>query len=124
MKKFISTERKGFKMTFENGYTVSVQWGHCNYCHNMKYMSEITNNDDMDGHYDAESDTAEVVIMKDGIFVSPYEILRYKNPSDDKYTASNVLGYVTPEMVAYILSTVGGYREGSIDYDKLISFDD
>ena len=27
MKKFVSTMRKGFHMTFENGLTVSVQWG-------------------------------------------------------------------------------------------------
>jgi len=26
------TQRKGFQMTFANGYTVSVQWGPGNYC--------------------------------------------------------------------------------------------
>ena len=34
MKKFVSTMRKGFRITFENGLTVSVQWGAGNYCDN------------------------------------------------------------------------------------------
>jgi hypothetical protein len=30
--KFTSTLNKGFQMTFENGWTISVQWGAGNYC--------------------------------------------------------------------------------------------
>jgi hypothetical protein len=33
MSKF-STSGKGFHLTFENGLTISVQWGWCNYCSN------------------------------------------------------------------------------------------
>jgi hypothetical protein len=29
-----STQNKGFRMTFQNGYTISVQFGKGNYCHN------------------------------------------------------------------------------------------
>jgi hypothetical protein len=36
---FKITDGKGFHMTFENGYTVSVQWGGGNYCDN--YDEEI-----------------------------------------------------------------------------------
>ena len=32
MSKFESCLNKGFKMTFENGFTISVQWGIGNYC--------------------------------------------------------------------------------------------
>ena len=32
MSKFISTQNKGFNMTFENGISISVQWGVGNYC--------------------------------------------------------------------------------------------
>ena len=32
MSKFISCQNKGFQLTFENGWTVSVQWGPGNYC--------------------------------------------------------------------------------------------
>ena len=30
--KFISTQNKGFGITFDNGFTISVQWGTENYC--------------------------------------------------------------------------------------------
>ena len=30
--KFVSTHNKGFQMTFENGFRISVQWGIGNYC--------------------------------------------------------------------------------------------
>ena len=32
MSKFLSCQNKGFQMTFENGWTVSVQFGPANYC--------------------------------------------------------------------------------------------
>jgi hypothetical protein len=32
MSKFLSCQNKGFQLTFENGWTVSVQWGPGNYC--------------------------------------------------------------------------------------------
>ena len=32
MSKFIATRNKGFRMTFENGFAISVQWGPGNYC--------------------------------------------------------------------------------------------
>lgn len=35
MNTFNITENKGFQMTFENGFTISVQWGYGNYCSNQ-----------------------------------------------------------------------------------------
>ena len=32
MSKFVSTQNKGFNMTFENGISILVQWGVGNYC--------------------------------------------------------------------------------------------
>ena len=32
MSKFQITNHKGFRMTFENGFAISVQWGPRNYC--------------------------------------------------------------------------------------------
>jgi len=34
---FTSTRNKGFQMTFENGWTISVQYGHGNYCENSRH---------------------------------------------------------------------------------------
>jgi len=35
---FKSNQNKGFSMTFDNGYTVSVQWGPHNYCEHHNRM--------------------------------------------------------------------------------------
>ena len=32
MSRFLTTRNKGFRMTFENGFAISVQWGPGNYC--------------------------------------------------------------------------------------------
>ena len=32
MSKFIATRNKGFRMGFDNGFEISVQWGPGNYC--------------------------------------------------------------------------------------------
>jgi len=35
--KFYSTNNKGFQMLFENGWTISVQFGYGNYCDNNNH---------------------------------------------------------------------------------------
>jgi hypothetical protein len=35
---FTSTFNRGFQMTFDNGLTISVQWGRFNYCERKKEM--------------------------------------------------------------------------------------
>lgn len=55
-KKFAICRNKGFHITFENGWIVSIQWGCCNYCDNY-------GSNDFDGErkgHGAQSDTAEV----------------------------------------------------------------
>ena len=59
---FESCSNKGFRMTFANGYALSVQWGPMNYCTNR----DINTNWDIamsakDGLW--ESDTAEVAVF-------------------------------------------------------------
>jgi hypothetical protein len=99
MKKFISTERKGFKMTFENGLTVSVQWGLNNYCDNKIFTSEDLNNADFSHIFDASSNTAEVAIMIDDVFIEPYRL-----GIDD--STSPIIGYRSPEEVLDIMVQV------------------
>lgn len=101
MKKFISTERKGFKMTFENGLTISVQWGYENYCSNKCFTIDELDNTDFSCTKDIEADTAEVAIMIGNKFVKPYLILpNYRN------TSSLIIGYQTPEEVLDIMNKV------------------
>lgn len=37
MSNFASTNNRGFQMTFENGWTISVQFGFGNYCSNINH---------------------------------------------------------------------------------------
>ena len=41
MSQFISTHNKGFNMTFENGISISVQWGSMNYCERRNYNDDF-----------------------------------------------------------------------------------
>jgi hypothetical protein len=41
MTNFISTCNKGFQMTFENGWTISVQFGYGNYCTNRNHPDKM-----------------------------------------------------------------------------------
>lgn len=45
MSRIVSTQNKGFQMKFENGLTISVQFGTMNYCERRKfdldYLSEM-----------------------------------------------------------------------------------
>ena len=93
MKNFVATCNKGFHITFENGYTVSVQWGAGNYCDNY-------NPEDKDFSFKkpAESNTAELAAFDSkGEFVDMYEVCpEYK--SDGK-----CVGYLTPKEVITIM---------------------
>ena len=59
---FIATENKGFRMNFENGLTISVQWGTMNYCEKKnlgaKYKDEMK-------EPIWESKTAEIAVFND-----------------------------------------------------------
>lgn len=97
MKKFVSTMRKGFQMTFENGLTASVQWGAGNYCDN--HFPE-----DMDFSWskDASSDTAEVAVMNSkGDFIDINQFL------PERFNGCNLYaGYLSPEEVLYVMNKV------------------
>lgn len=41
MTTFASTNNKGFQMTFENGWTISVQFGFGNYCSNRNHPARM-----------------------------------------------------------------------------------
>lgn len=95
MKKFASTMRKGFHMTFENGLTVSVQWGAGNYCDNYDDMDFSCSKDMM-------SDTAEVAVMQGRKFLYAN---RFLNPEESD-GCDQVVGYLSPEQVVDLLVNV------------------
>lgn len=75
----------GFHMVFENGYTVSVQWGAATYSDNRNRRDFMVNT--------MESATAEVAVWdKDGVYVLPDQVIGYQTPADllailNKYAA-------------------------------------
>lgn len=102
MKKFVSTMRKGFQITFENGLRASVQWGAGNYCDN-----HFPKDRDFSFSKDAESNTAEVAVLgTDGEFVDIMPFLPKDCSSD-----GTVSGWLTPEDVVDFLMNVKNYKE-------------
>ena len=92
---FKISDQKGFQITYQNGYTVSVQFGGGNYCTNrdLPYGEEVP-----------PSDTAETALMtKDG-FV--------------EYQGDDVQGYMSPSEVLQLMV----YAESLPPYDELTAF--
>jgi len=95
-KKFVSTMRKGFHMTFANGLTASVQWGAGNYCDN-----HFPKDMDFSFSKDAESNTAEVAVWdENGNWLDPCEFVT------GVHSDGMVAGYLTPEQVSEFLYKV------------------
>ena len=87
---FTITRGKGFHITFENGWTVSVQWGPGNYC-DHRYTAFDSPDDTRIMPQFWESKTAEVAAFKD-------RDKWYIFPGDEGLTTS-VKGYMTPKEV-------------------------
>lgn len=107
MKKgFVSTMRKGFYMTFENGLTVSVQWGAGNYCDN--HFPEDNN---FSCSKDAKSSDAEVAaVIYKGEFLDPCKFTNDPKVNSDGF----VSGFLTPEQVAEILYNASTMEEATL----------
>jgi len=85
---FVATRNKGFAMTFENGFGISVQWGTENYCEKKSFN---TDTDPME-HDRWDSLSAEIAIYKDQKFI---------DLGDDQ-----VIGWLSADKVAKIIEGV------------------
>ena len=94
---FKSTRRKGFHMSFENGLTVSVQFGAGNYCDNHW-------DTDFACQKDAQSSDAEVAIWHEDRR-EPQDWISVNYFLADAYGEGHggVCGYLSPEQVAELL---------------------
>lgn len=95
MKGFAINENKGFKITFENGVTVSVQFGYGNYCDNR--IPSISGK-----HITSqECINAEVAIWDKSEWITQ----KY-----DPSLTDVVMGYVKPGEVAKIIAWAQAYN--------------
>lgn len=89
MSKFLATRNKGFRMEFDNGFEISVQWGPGNYCERK--------DEDFDKPQEErfwESRTAEIAIFDS------------KDDSMITLGKDNVDGWLTPDKVAKVITMV------------------
>ena len=86
---FIATQNKGFRMKFENGFSISVQWGIENYCEKKSFN---TNTDPRKERL-WESMNAEITVFDDDGIVSI--------GGDDQ-----VIGWLSPDEVAKVIEGV------------------
>ena len=89
MSKFQITNHKGFRMGFENGFEISVQWGPGNYC---ERKDEDFNKPQEERFW--ESRTAEIAIFDS------------KDDSMITLGKDNVDGWLTPDKVAKVITMV------------------
>ena len=92
--KFVATQNKGFGITFQNGFTISVQWGTMNYCEKKNLGAD---GDEEMKTKRWESRTAEIAVFNDKGIVPVGE-------NDD------VIGWLTPNEVAIAIEIVSGYQ--------------
>ena len=106
----------GFAMTFENGYTISVQWGPGNYCASKNQDGvrySIRDNPFTSEHKTYESHTAEVAAWKpDGTWLRLGEhddVVGWQN-ADEVAQYITVLSGATPENALYLSWPEGRFK--------------
>ena len=105
MSKFTSGYNKGFRMTFENGFSISVQWGVGNYCEKRDSgeWNEATKHDFW------SSNSAEIAVFdKEGrnsmIPITSYT-LENTDGTEESYT-DVVSGWLSTDTVAKCITIV------------------
>ena len=94
---FVATQNKGFGMTFDNGFTISVQWGTENYCEHRNLDIDFDDLPNPKENNRWESRSAEIAVFNDKGIVPVGEY-------DD------VIGWLTPNEVAKVIEIVSGYQ--------------
>ena len=101
---FIATQNKGFRMEFDNGFSISVQWGIENYCEKKSFNTDI----DPTKERIWESTSAEIAVFDDEGIVPV--------GGDDQ-----VIGWLSPDEVAKYIAIVSKARNKDEIIDKIQS---
>ena len=97
MSKFVSTRNKGFAMTFDNLFTISVQYGTGNYCEKKNLGADM----DMEMKTNRwESNSAEIAVFWNNGIMIPIS-------SDG---VDDVIGWLGTEDVAKVIAIVSSAK--------------
>lgn len=99
------TDGKGFHMTFENGLTISVQFGYMNYCSNRdtNKLFKLTSKHTIRHDHDIQSENAEIMIWdKDNNTLT--DLFTKDGESD-----GTVAGWISVDRLADIIHEVKNY---------------
>tara|TARA_R100001132_G_C3259359_1_gene83941 strand:+ start:701 stop:1102 length:402 start_codon:yes stop_codon:yes gene_type:complete len=107
----------GFWITFDNNWTVSVQWGPGNYCHARNTPSYATSMSAYDGkHHEIESKTCEFMIMNRSLTEYSDRGMTLAMDTD------RVKGWVTPNEVAQVMYDVSQIPDNLTTYAQVAEF--
>ena len=95
---FTATQNKGFRMKFENGFSISVQWGTENYCEKKSFNTDT----DPTKERIWESTSAEIAVFNDEGIV----------PIGD---SDDVIGWCSADEVAKAIKIISSTK----DLDKM-----
>ena len=88
---FQATTNKGFRMTFDNGFSISVQWGSMNYCERRNYSDEYKS--ELKEDFIKSADAEIAVIDSEGGLLAIGE-------------HDTVIGWLSPNKVAKVIAIV------------------
>lgn len=96
---FEITQGKGFRMTFANGYGISVQWGYGNYCESRDKEIDWNKFKEEQARLGKEgSATAEIAVL------NPSGVLCGEDLGI--FDGDNVEGWCTPERVLEVMNKI------------------
>jgi hypothetical protein len=100
MSKFVVHSQKGFQVTFDNGYEVSVMFGRDNYC---ERKDTPDNAEDLNGRTRNNCEVA--VFLCDKLVTEKFSTIRHKvDPM------GRVAGWVSPNEIAALMAEVAAYK--------------
>ena len=105
MSKFTSSHNKGFRMTFGNGFSISVQWGVGNYCEKRDSCewNEATKHDFW------SSNSAEIAVfdkeVRNSMIPITVNTIEFANGTEESYN-DVVSGWLSTDTVAKCITIV------------------
>lgn len=107
---FAINENKGFQITFENGWTVSVQFGHMNYCDNQDILASF------DHEEGQTSPNAEIAAFD------------HRGWYRDDSMTDDVIGWQSPAQVLAFINKIAALSSrptsGEIEFEKSAGYRD